>query len=142
REELGAGLFTRERIIPIALGLVALLLVFLIVHDVLAPPSTAGAAVQFTSVTRGTVRSAVTGTGTVTPMTQQNVTFGTGGQVAEIDVKVGDKVTQGQTLAKLDPTLLQQALDQASNSLTSAQASLNSTVNGNSVTVAQHNLAN
>jgi HlyD family secretion protein len=138
---VGAGLLTRERVIPIALGLLALLLVFLIVHDVLAPPSTAGSAVQTSAVTRGSVRSAVTGTGTVAPMTQQNVNFGAGGQVAEIDVKAGDKVAKGQTLAKLDPTLLQQALDQANNGLTSAQASLNNTVNGNAVTVAQHSLA-
>jgi HlyD family secretion protein len=142
REEVGAGLFTRERIIPIALGLVALVLVFLIVHDVLVPPTTGGTAVQFTTVSRGTVQSAVTGTGTVTPVTQQNVNFGTGGQITEIDVTVGQHVTRGQTLAKIDPTQLQQTLDQANNGLTSAQASLNSTVNGNSVTVAQHNLAN
>jgi HlyD family secretion protein len=139
---VGAGLFSRERVVPIALGLVALLLVFLIVHDVLAPPSTSTGAVQFTAVTRGTVRSAVTGTGTVTPVTQQNVNFGTGGQISEIDVKVGQHVTKGQTLARLDPTQLQQSLDQANNGLTSAQASLNSTVNGNTVTVAQHSLAN
>jgi multidrug efflux pump subunit AcrA (membrane-fusion protein) len=138
---LGAGLFTRERIVLIALGLVSVLLVFLIVHDVLAPGGS-GSAVQLTAVTRGTVRSAVTGTGTVTPMTQQNVNFGTGGQISEIDVKAGDKVTRGQTLAKLGPTLLQQSLDQANNNLVSAQATLNSTVNGNSATVAQHNLAN
>ena len=111
REEVGAGLFTRERVIPIALGLVALLLVFLIVHDILVPPSAGGTAVQLTAVTRGTVRSAVTGTGTVTPMTQQNVNFGAGGQIAEVDVQVGQKVTKGQTLARLDPTQLQQALD-------------------------------
>src|SRR5215469_15308431 len=107
---MGAGLFTRERIVPIALGVVALLLVFLIVHDVLAPSGTSGSAVQLTTVTRGSVRSAVTATGTVSPMTQQNVNFGVGGQLSEIDVKSGDRVTKGQVLAKLDPTTLQQSL--------------------------------
>jgi multidrug efflux pump subunit AcrA (membrane-fusion protein) len=139
---VGSGLFTRERIIPIALGVLALLLVFLIVHDVFVPASPAAAAVNTSTVTRGSVMSAVTGTGTVSPATQQNVSFGASGTVSEIDVKAGDKVSAGQTLAKIDPTTLQQALTQAQNGLTQAQSTLNNTVNGNSVTVAQHSLAN
>lgn len=142
REELGAGLFTRERVVPVALGLLAVLLVFLIVHDVLFPASSTGTTVSTAAVTRGTVRSAVTGTGTVQPVTQQSVNFGQSGTLTEIDVKVADKVTKGQTLARIDPTTLQQALDQANNNLASAQASLNNTVNGNAVQQAQHNLAN
>jgi multidrug efflux pump subunit AcrA (membrane-fusion protein) len=139
---VGGGLFSRGRIIPIALGVLALLLVFLIVHDILVPASPSAAAVSTDTVLRGSVMSAVTGTGTVMPATQQNVNFGVSGVVAEVDVKAGDRVTAGQTLAKLDPTTLQQSLTQAQNGLTQAQSSLSSTVNGNAVTVAQHQLAN
>lgn len=142
REEVGGGLFTRGRIVPIGLGLLSLLLLFLIVHDVFLPPASPAASVTPVSVTRGTVRSAVSGTGTVTPMQQQGVNFAVGGTLAEVDVKVGDKVTRGQTLAKLDPTQLQQSLDQANNGLTTAQAQLSSTVNGNTIQQAQHSLAN
>jgi multidrug efflux pump subunit AcrA (membrane-fusion protein) len=125
-----------------ALGVLALLLAFLIVHDVLFPPAPTLTSQRSVPVSVGSVRSAVSGTGTVVPVTQQNMSFNQSGQLSEIDVKVGDHVTAGQTLAKLDPTVLQQALDQANNNLTQAQASLNSTLNGNAVQQAQHNLAN
>jgi HlyD family secretion protein len=123
------------------LGLLAVLLVFLIVHDVLFPPSAATSATRTATVNVGSVRSAVTGTGTVVPAAQQNVGFTQSGTLSEVDVKVGDHVSAGQVLAKIDPTQLQQALDQANNSLVQAQATLDSTVNGNGLTQAQHNLA-
>jgi HlyD family secretion protein len=141
RGGLGTGLFTRERLIAAALGVLALLLVFLIGHDVLFPPAATTASQRSVPVSVGSVRSAVSGTGTVVPAAQQNVNFQQAGTLAEIDVKVGDHVVAGQTLARLDPTTLQQALDQANNNLQTAQATLNSTVNGNAVTQAQHSLA-
>ncbi len=141
RGDLGTGLFTRERLIAAALGVLALLLVFLIGHDVLFPPAATTASKYTVPVSVGNVRSAVSGTGTVVPAAQQNVSFNQAGTLAEIDVKVGDHVAAGQTLAKLDPTVLQQALDQANNNLQTAQATLNSTLDGNAVTQAQHNLA-
>jgi HlyD family secretion protein len=142
RGDLGAGLFTRERMVAAALGVLAVLLAFLIVHDVLFPPAATLTSQRSVPVSVGNVRSVVSGTGTVVPMTQQNLSFGQTGQLTEVDVKVGDHVTAAQTLAKIDPTLLQQALDQANNNLTQAQATLNSTLNGNAVTQAQHSLAN
>jgi HlyD family secretion protein len=141
-DEVGAGLFSRRRLLPIGLGLVALLLAFLIAHDVFFPAAPASAAINTAAVTRANVRSAVSGTGTVTPAKQQAVNFAVAGTLAEVDVNVGDHVTKGQTLARLDATQLQQALDQANNSLTTAQAQLNATVNGNAVAQAQHSLAN
>jgi HlyD family secretion protein len=138
---VGAGLFTRERIVPLALGLLALLLAFLIVHDVLFPASTTAGAVNTVAVTTGNVQSAVTGTGTVVPAQQQNLGFGEAGTLAEVDVKVGDHVARGQTLAKLDTTLLQQALQQAQNGLTTSQANYDNTLDSNALTQAQHSLA-
>ncbi|HXM56794.1 MAG TPA: biotin/lipoyl-binding protein, partial [Candidatus Dormibacteraeota bacterium] len=142
REEVGARLFTRQRLVPIGLALLALLLVFLIAHDVFFPSAPTSAAITTVAVTRSSVRSAVSGTGTVTPVKQQAVNFAVGGTLAEVDVNVGDHVTKGQTLGRLDTTQLQQALDQANNSLTTAQAQLNATVNGNAIVQAQHSLAN
>jgi HlyD family secretion protein len=138
---VGAGLFTRGRMVPLALGLLALLLALLILHDVFFPPSASQTAVSTTAVATGTVRSAVTGTGTVVPAQQQNVGFGEAGTLAEVDVKVGDHVTKGQTLARLDTTILQQALQTAQNGETQAQATLNTTANGNGVVQAQHGLS-
>jgi len=128
--------------VALGLGLVAVLLAFLIGHDVLFPAAARSTAPRTATVTRATIRSAVSGTGTVQPATQQSVNFSTAGTVSEVDVKAGDQVKQGQVLARLDPTTLQQALDQASNSLQQAQATVNSTVNGNAVVQAEHSLAN
>lgn len=133
---------SRERVVAIALGLVALLLAFLIAHDVLFPAAPTAGSARTVTVSRGTVRSAVSGTGTVVPASQQNLMFGVAGTLSEVDVKVGDQVKQGQVLAKLDQTTFQNALSQANNNLTTAQATLNNTVNGNSITQAQHSLDN
>lgn len=140
--DIAVPLWSRERVVAIALGLVALLLAFLIAHDVLFPASTATTSPRTVAAARGTVRSAVSGTGTVVPAAQQNLSFGVAGTLTEIDVKVGDQVKQGQVLAKLDRTTFQTALDQANNNLTTAQATLNNTLNSNAVVQAQHSLAN
>jgi HlyD family secretion protein len=139
---VSAPLMSRERVIAIALGLVALVLAFLIAHDVLFPAAPAAGSAQTRTVSRGTVRSAVSGTGTLVPASQQNLTFGVAGTLIEVDVKVGDQVKQGQVLAKLDQTTFQNALSQANNNVTTAQATLNNTLNGNSITQGQHSLDN
>ena len=123
------------------LALVAIVLAALISHDFVFPPSQNTAAnLRTATVTLGTVRSAVSATGTLVPAQQLNVGFKTPGTLTEVDVKVGDKVTAGQVLAKLDPTQLQLALDQANASLTSAQANLQNTENGTALVQAQHAL--
>jgi multidrug efflux pump subunit AcrA (membrane-fusion protein) len=82
-----------------------------------APISTA-------TVQLGTVQSRVAAIGQVSPVAVFSVNFQTGGTVSEIDVKVGDEVMAGQTLAKIDDTQLKAALVAAQASLTAAQASL------------------
>jgi HlyD family secretion protein len=140
--DIAVPLWSRERVVAIALGLVALLLAFLIAHDVLFPAGAATTSPRTVAAARGTVRSAVSGTGTVVPAAQQNLSFGVAGTLTESDVRVGDQVKQGQVLAKLDRTTFQTALDQANNNLTTAQATLNNTLNSNAVVQAQHGLAN
>ena len=134
-------LFRRDRIVAAALALVALFLAFLIFHDVFFPATPALEGVRTAAVQTGTVRSAVSGTGTVSATQQANLTFsGVTGTLTEVDVKLGDQVKASQVLAKIDPTSYQQALDQANNNLTSAQATLNATLAGNDVVQAQHAL--
>lgn len=67
---------------------------------------------QYATVRQGTLTLTVTGTGPVTAALY-NLSFATSGRIAEIDVQVGQKVTAGQTLAKLDATSLQDAVNQA-----------------------------
>jgi HlyD family secretion protein len=54
-----------------------------------------------------------------------DATFTGAGRVAEVDVNLGDQVTSGQTLAKLDTTLLQDAVNQAQAAVNGAQTALN-----------------
>ena len=125
----------------LVLALVAILLLALIVHDVIAPPGNSGAGTRTVMVRRGIVSAAVSGTGTVVPVQQQNVAFRASGQLTEVDVKVGDAVHTGQVLARIDQTSYQTALQQAQASLAQAEANLATAQNSNAVTQAQHQLA-
>ncbi|HVS05435.1 MAG TPA: biotin/lipoyl-binding protein [Candidatus Dormibacteraeota bacterium] len=108
------------------LGLVAVLLVGLIARDtVFAQP--AAATIRTATADRGTVTSVVSGTGSLLPAGRMNVSFKQTGILTEVDVKVGDKVTTGQVLARIDSTTQQALLAQAQASLASAQANLQTT---------------
>jgi len=110
----------------IGLGLVAVLLVGLIARDtVFAQP--AAVAIRTATADRGTVTSVVSGTGSLLPAGRMNVSFKQTGVLTEVDVKVGDKVTTGQLLARIDSMTQQAALAQAQASLASAQANLQTT---------------
>ncbi|HXE44549.1 MAG TPA: HlyD family efflux transporter periplasmic adaptor subunit [Conexibacter sp.] len=77
---------------------------------------------RIVSVARGVVQSTVSGTGTVEAARQLDVNFATGGTLTHVDVKPGQRVVEGQTLATIDPTDAQAALDQAQASLAAAEA--------------------
>ena len=79
---------------------------------------------RYATVQAGTVVSTASATGTVQSANTANADFGTSGTVTEIDVKVGDAVTKGQVLARLDPTAAQDQLNTANANLASAQQSL------------------
>src|SRR5438132_3292303 len=110
----------------IGLGLVAVLLIGLIARDtVFAQP--AAVAIRTATADRVTVASVVSGTGSLLPAGRMNVSFKQTGILTEVDVKVGDKVTSGQVLARIDSSTQQAALAQAQASLASAQANLQTT---------------
>ena len=110
----------------VGLGLVAILLIGLIAREtVLATP--AAAAIRTATADRGTVSTVVSGTGSLLPVGRMTVNFKSPGILTEVDVKVGDKVTTGQVLARIDSTAQQAALAQAQASLASAQANLQTT---------------
>ncbi len=76
------------------------------------------------TVTTGEVQQTVSAAGTVASATRRDVAFPVAGTVASVAVRVGDAVTAGQVLASLDPTSLQEALDQANDALAQAQQKL------------------
>lgn len=99
------------------------------------------------NVKKGDVQKVITATGTVNYKQAIPLTFQTAGKLSALNVKVGDEVKQGQVLAELDSSDLQNAVTQAQANYVSAQAkmqqtldSLDSTVLG-SVAKAQQSVA-
>ncbi len=74
-------------------------------------------------VTKGTVTQAVAISGSVASSSQAKLTFQKTGKVTAVYVSVGQQVSAGQALAKVDSTDLENALAQAQSSLRSAQVS-------------------
>ncbi len=79
---------------------------------------------RFAEVTRGDVRATVSATGSLSAVTTVQVGTQVSGQVAAIYVDFNDRVKQGQLLARIDPTLQQQAVREAEASNARAQAEL------------------
>lgn len=75
-------------------------------------------------VKRGDIVESVSADGTVQPLTIVDVKSNVGGQVVQFDVDEGDYVTASQTIAMIDPTDSQTALDQANAGLTTSQAKI------------------
>ncbi|HEX6552003.1 MAG TPA: efflux RND transporter periplasmic adaptor subunit [Ktedonobacteraceae bacterium] len=99
---------------------------------------------QFRQVTQGNIALVVSATGPVQG-TIYNADFLATGRISEIDVKLGQSVNAGQTLAKIDNTALEDALKQAQASLQQqkdfgTQDAIN--VAQDQVNTAQHNLNN
>jgi HlyD family secretion protein len=107
----------------IALAAVALLMLALIGRETIFA-SPAATPLRLATASVGTVKAVVSGTGSLVPVGQVNIGFRVAGQLTEIDVKVGDKVTAGQVLARTDSSSQQAALSQAQASLAAAQANL------------------
>ena len=75
-------------------------------------------------VSRGTVVVSVSSSGVVEPLSRVNVVFDTAGRIAEVPVKVGDRVASGDVLAVLDSRQLTLQVGQAQAALDSADARL------------------
>jgi len=114
------------RLVVAALAAIALVLGGLIYRDVFVGTNNTSSAVNLYTVARRTVTSSVTGTGTLVPAQQANVSFKVSGTLTEIDVKVGDHVGAGQVLARIDSSTQQNALASAQANLATAQANLQS----------------
>src|SRR5579872_600933 len=94
---------------------------------------TRGAAVtsqiQTEKVQRQDLAEDVTASGTVKAKDETTLHFGVGGKVASVNVKEGDQVTAGETIAYLDATNYQAAERQAQQDVLAADAVLQQTYN-------------
>jgi len=79
---------------------------------------------RFATVTRGNLESTVSATGQLNAVTTVQVGTQVSGQVSQILVDFNDRVKKGQLLARIDPTLAQQAVLDAEAGVVRAQADL------------------
>jgi macrolide-specific efflux system membrane fusion protein len=81
-------------------------------------------------VSRGTIVSSVSASGSVASAKSRDLAFGTSGTVDSIKVQVGDKVKKGQLLATLDDTSARDNVESAKAALSAAEAGDTSTPSG------------
>lgn len=86
--------------------------------------SSSSAKPETTAVTRGQLVNSFTTTGTANAMLSSKLNFSSAGRVKSISVAVGDKVTAGQELARLDDRDAQRKLESAKANLSVAQLKL------------------
>ncbi|HTP10422.1 MAG TPA: efflux RND transporter periplasmic adaptor subunit [Anaerolineae bacterium] len=87
-------------------------------------------------VTRGAVQQLVTASGKLVSTRQVTLSMGTSGQLAQVTVRPGDRVKQGQTLAGLDTTDLEQAVAEAEQAYLIQEAAYSNTLQPSAATVA------
>jgi HlyD family secretion protein len=79
---------------------------------------------RLAAVERGSLQSAVAATGALSAVRTVQVGTQVSGQVAALYVDFNDRVKKGQLLARIDPTLQQQAVEEARAGLERAEAQL------------------
>lgn len=84
-------------------------------------------AYRLAAIERGNLKATVSATGTLSAVTTVQVGTQVSGQVAAIYADFNQKVKKGQLLARIDPTILQQAVEDAQAGLERNQAQLTQT---------------
>jgi HlyD family secretion protein len=82
------------------------------------------------AVSRGTITTTVSTTGTVASRQTSELSFEQSGKVTKVNVTLGQQVKAGDVLAEVDPTDAQRALDTAQVGLQVAQAKLQDLLDG------------
>ncbi len=90
----------------------------------LARDRDAGVSYRSAKIERGSLHAAVSASGTVTPVTQVQVSSQVSGQIKELFVDFNSEVTQGQLIARLDPETFEYRLRQSNADVEAARASV------------------
>ncbi|HYC62064.1 MAG TPA: efflux RND transporter periplasmic adaptor subunit [Thermoanaerobaculia bacterium] len=111
----------RKSLIAVSLVLVIAMAAVLVHRVALAKETTT---YRFATVERGDIASTVSATGTLSAVRTVSVGTQVSGQIAELLVDYNDEVKKGQLLARIDPTLQQQAVTDAQANVERAEAQL------------------
>jgi macrolide-specific efflux system membrane fusion protein len=93
------------------------------------------------TVAKGTYKTTVSATGTITPKRAEDLSFSSSGTVTRVAVSVGDRVRKGDVLAAMDATSLRAQLDAAEAQLTAAKSQLSEDSDASSTQRAADNAA-
>ncbi len=96
-----------------------------ILYFMLSGNSTVGTGFATASITRGNLRQVVTATGEIQPLNTINVGSQVSGTIEEIFVDYNSRVSKGDVLLKIEPSVLQASVDEAYASLVSAESQRN-----------------
>ena len=116
----------RSRRTYLVFGSLAILVLLAVWWSRRSPAVSTATQQSIVAVSTSTLSQSVSASGTINPKVQSAVRFTSSGAVTAVNVKVGDAVVAGQSLATIDPTDLQNALDLAQANANSAAASLSS----------------
>ncbi|GAA4848381.1 hypothetical protein GCM10023201_45430 [Actinomycetospora corticicola] len=108
-------------------GLVVLLVLLAAggtVYGLTRTSSSEDTSLRTTPLGRGTVAETVSASGTVTSATSATLNFSTSGRISDVRVRLGDRVTKGQTVAVLDGEYAQANLDAADAQVATAEQQL------------------
>ncbi len=103
--------------------------VFVLFTMVLCRGSSTKTTVQTAKVTLGTITKTVSTSATAAAQSSASLSFGASGNITAVNVTVGQAAKQGDVLATIDATTLQDAVTRAQVSLNSAQTALNDLLN-------------
>ncbi len=105
-----------------ALAAVALIVIVGLVAGTIMVRTRSAVDVVTTPVVQQTLTQSVTASGTVNPQNSISVGTQVSGTISQLDVDYNSKVTKGEVLARIDPSSIQDQLDQADANYAQAQA--------------------
>jgi multidrug efflux pump subunit AcrA (membrane-fusion protein) len=124
----------RQSIHLYALGAAAVVVAYLAISQIGADTSSARTETETVTAEWGVVQSTTSGTGNVEAGVDDEVNFATSGTLNDVDVHIGEHVSQGQILATLDPTSAELTLAQARINLKEAETALTDAEDGDAST--------
>jgi len=116
-----------------ALGLLCLVVIALAITTVGSSSASSAAEQRTATVEHGVVQSTVSGNGSLEAAQQVELNFGASGEVTEIDVEAGQKVSKGDVLARIDSSSARASLASAEAQLSEAEETLEAAEEGEEV---------
>ncbi len=115
------------------LGILCLIVIVLAITSIGSSSASSTAEQRTATAERGVVQSAVSGNGSLEAAQQVELNFGASGEVTEIDVEAGQKVSKGDVLARIDSSSARASLASAEAQLSEAEETLEAANEGEEV---------